>query len=85
MLVLNTAILVQDFSFSVRNLFHIVGPLKPIALRVKFKLKLQVLKLLSENLVGYVWSIIENVCLNALGIILFLALNINKRCCRMLI
>ena len=45
--------LVYHFSLSVRILFHIAGHLKPIAKRVNSKLKSHILKLLSENLVGY--------------------------------
>ena len=35
--------LLQDFSLSIRNLFHIVGPLTPIARQVNFKLKSHIL------------------------------------------
>ena len=55
--------LVKHFSLSVRNLFHIVGPLKPIAKRVNFKLKSHILKLLSEidllmKILGYIlWEL----------------------------
>ena len=44
---------VEHLPLSVRELFHIVGPLKPIAKPVNFKLKSHVLKMLSENIVGY--------------------------------
>ena len=75
----------QNIYFSFRSLFHIVGPLKAITKRVNFKLKSHILKLLSENLVGFKWSNNENTWLNTLGVMLFLTLNINKRCCRMFI
>ena len=42
--------LVSEFWLSLRNLFHIVGPLKPKAKCVSFKLISHILKLLSENL-----------------------------------
>ena len=77
--------MLQHFSLSVRNLFHIVGPLKATAKRVIFKLKSHFLKLLSENLVGYKWSFNKNTWLNTQEFTLFLTLNINKRYCRMLI
>ena len=43
---------IRLFTFR-KTLFHIVGPLKPIAKRVSFKLKAHILKLLSESLVEY--------------------------------
>ena len=53
-MVLNVVTLVEVFSLSVRNLFQVAGHLKPVVKRVNFKSKLHILKLLSENLVGYI-------------------------------
>ena len=62
-----------------RKKFHIAGPLKPIATRVNFKLKSDILKMLSENFAGYKRSINENPWLNILGVMLLFTLNIKVK------